>query len=237
MDEKVVTILRFLHNVIEPGFCEVAVAGSFATYAYMTSVLAVSVDWIPNDCNVFVATDDKEVFKDMVAAFWDYVRDEEDLYCPKPRFRKSDYMNNATVLTFVNFLLPGQLPIVSFVQHPSKSNIRDILQDFDIDVCKVALYFKHGEQGHYILEPSVREALLSATATVTKRIVWDRRAPTEQELEVLTRTYRRMKKYQDRGFVFADQPVPDSIENGAVQFVPMQLSDDSSTVSDMTGNS
>lgn len=214
MSKKIKECLKLLYNGIDTTLFEVAIAGSFAMYCYMKFVLGMTLEWEPNDCDVYICTEDNEKFNLVTENFVRKLRVQR----VKHKLL-GDYENNYALdgvklrLRDVVFLR-GRATTVSFIQVKSKNNIPDVIRDFDIDVCKVALYFKHNE---YVLAPLVRESLQLKRAAIVREFIWDRRAPDPVELHRLILTYRRMYKYQKRGFLFSNSPFVDSVENGAVR--------------------
>ena len=217
MDENIQKVLTFVSQAfpVQPVGFPIAIAGSFAMYCYMVLVLKKTVDWIPSDCDIFVPTDDDEAFDTLISCFRSFLRGRKGIWC-SPRTFCCKYTHSGHLQRVTNFKLPGntRLPVISFIQHPKKKAIRDIVSDFDIDICKVALYFS-GDNPSFDLDPEVIQALATATASVTRYFLWKRYGPNPVELSYLVATYNRMTKYQDRGFTFINGPDVDCLEDAA----------------------
>lgn len=226
-DEKVKCIVTTLKNGIKgiPKY-DVAIAGSFALFCYLKYVLRETVNWKPNDCDVYIYTNTRREFRDVVGKFIDYVKEHVATYVTNPfHYNEYTFLQEPIYIRDVWMCSARHRSSVKVAEKCEEcfkislifvcpyEEISTAICDFDIDVCKVAYYFK---DDRYYMNESTREAIQRKTATVTREFIWATRAPDRYEITQFTSTMRRMNKYRRRGFEFTNMPIPKSVQDGEV---------------------
>lgn len=199
--------IHWLRVGFDKSGCGVGIAGSFALLYYMRIVLDLRPTWRPSDCDVYVFGCDEDVFRDKVKAFALYLRSYRVKFACGI-MRENAYSATASVRLVVWDVIIGEKNFrLSFIHHPTAETMADVIADYDINVVKVHL---DPFDNVFRLSDSVREAIIAGKAEV-RDFMFDDVVPTSAEVYLLAATLHRMRKYEERGFVFARTPVIGSI--------------------------
>ena len=192
----------------------VNVAGSSALHWFQLSEGLCGPDtskhWSPNDidifcCNAIARTDD---------GFARYVNDSiariVSFGCTVERVTqyKNRYIDDEEEVMVVRVKLCHVDTALSFVQRPNHNTVTEVMEEFDINVCKV-LYRVHGRDsdggGALEVRPSIGNAIRAREASC-KTFRFRSHTPTCLEIDKLECTLFRMQKYAKRGFFFVNYP-------------------------------
>ena len=116
------------------------------------------------------------------------------------KFIGCEYCFRGVECHIANLVIPGISSKLSFISSPGCENVKQVINRFDIDVCKVICNI-HFEQ--YEVEESVKEHIKGSKAAVHD-LVFGKCIPDKFDIYKCMRTLQRMKKYNERGFVFTN---------------------------------
>ena len=161
----------------------VFIAGSAATWMAEYALFETEPAWVPGDIDVFVLYPES-MFETLVATFMAHHVDSIGSAIRKRR-------------NVVDIVLNPSLscePALSFVRCLSAGNDRDVIGQFDIDVCKVVINRFDG-----VLQVKVAEDVLAQIRDRQMHCFVRKRTPRSLQYP-LQKTLLRMMKYRSRGY-------------------------------------
>jgi len=179
---------------------EVAVAGSCALFWYQEKN-RVGPRWSsPNDIDIFVCGTEgrsKLNFKIFLCAV-EANLESLGVNILSSSYRESLYVHRDVPVSIVDYHLEG-IPIkLSFVQAPLHLTIHDVVNDFDIDICRV-VYHVHRQS--FTVKNSDAESIAGREFQVLPVLFRKRGEPCKWEIQRMKSSMVRMKKYSERGFM------------------------------------
>ena len=176
--------------------------GSMAMKKFDPSIILSRVKKVV-DNDYVVATPDRHVFK-LILKEVVYIMKRMGLMFEL----MDDDLNYSRVIgpknmEIYNFKIDGFSSILSLIWYPEMCTCEEILNRFDINVCKIGYNVMTRE---LIAEQSVLNAILRREATVDRQFHFFGTFPTAAENRQLAATLGRMEKYSERGFTFSRPP-------------------------------
>jgi hypothetical protein len=160
------------------------VSGSCATWMAERVMFQCDPEWLPNDIDVFACLplDD---FENMVAQFMRLQRDADAISVVRKRHNR-----------IVDVTLPCGIT-VSFIKCSASCRSQDVIEQFDIDVCRPIIIRRDGDM-------SV-QMTVDVAASIWNRImnVINRKRNVKFLQYPLQRSLQRARKYAARGYTFA----------------------------------
>ena len=203
-------ILQHLFYGIKTPLFEIGIAGSFALWCYMTFVLQMpEVSFIPNDCDVYICCPTRTEFRHVLRRFSNYLKNNAVQY-RVTKFRYNKYTAADYPLYIRDYKFRGNETNISFIHDKHATTLRNVIEQFDMNIVQVILYFWNN---FYDIQPNVRSAILSKQVTVIREFIFENNVPDKPEVALLLNTYRRMIKYKKRGFAFTNTPLVSSLES------------------------
>lgn len=189
------------------------VAGSSALHWYQLSEGLCGSDparhWLPNDvdvfcCNVIGRTDE---------AFTRYASEaisrivELGHTIERVTQHRNRYVDDEHEILIVRVKVAGIDTALSFIQRPGHDSVTEVVEAFDIDICKV-LYRIHqrANPGSPIQMSANTEDAIRSMQARCKTFHFKGHSPTSFEVDKFANTLVRMQKYARRGFTFLDYP-------------------------------
>jgi hypothetical protein len=177
---------------------EVAIAGSSALLWYQKEQ-RIGPSWkYPGDIDVFVCGDSATEYNNIVKKFI------IDAYAVGHRAKKASvyfpsYFSGIKKMEVTYLELTGFSNIISFVRYKDCKNIQEVIDGFDINVCKV-IYHIHEKR--FEVETEVREYIAAKKAKANGIGFKKKGHPVKAELIRAMKTAKRIEKYSHRGFYF-----------------------------------
>ena len=207
-----VYVIRSLLRYVIPRECsrdnEVAIAGS-AALCWFQDLWEVGPMWgVPGDVDIFVCGKNGRT-KGQFSKFMNSILKKLRQIYRHPSAVEcfdSAYCFRGLVCHISNLKIPGISLKLSFISSPGCNNVKEVVDQFDIDVCKV-IYNVHHEE--YEVEESVKKHIKMCKAMVTD-LTFGGSVPDRFDIYKCSKTLGRMEKYTKRGFVF--------INGGGIRF-------------------
>lgn len=108
------------------------------------------------------------------------------------------YVRGGEKIWIMNFYISGITKIVSFVQSPRCDNLAEVVEGFDIDVCKV-IYNLYTQKTS--CSADVEEQIRRGTSKAMG-LLFEDGVPSPTDGRIVARTVHRIRKYIFRGFAF-----------------------------------
>ena len=154
------------------------------------------------DWDLFVLTELEDTFLEIIDTFTAFCK--QNYITIQLISKNENYIAlTETKIKTVNFKVEGIDAPVSFIWYSNVTSILDVLNGFDIDICKVGYNISKKK---FIVTNKVRHAIKSRMATVTKSFSFQDTIPTHSEIIALSSTLHRVRKYASRGFKFLQYP-------------------------------
>ena len=197
---------KFLKEVLPSAYCEtleIAVSGS-AALAWAQERWEVGPMWVePGDIDVFVAGrpgENEDQFIDIVNGVVErtgHMGREISLW----KMYDNLYAVENVVIKVVDIAVAGMDCIFSFIQCPGVRDVEEVVESFDIDICRV-IYCIHDDT--FRAEAAVIRHIEEGNAFVRLMVVPILTGIPAFSIKKARRTRNRMRKYIDRGFTFPE---------------------------------
>lgn len=198
---------RLLRYVVPFGKdIEIAVAGSSALLWFQDEEEIGPMWEGPNDIDIFVAGYygmTKKRFTKFMEAAESRLRGAGNVIVLKKQWRNR-YCIRDRYVYICDLTIEGLGGMkLSFIQSPTAPTVEDVVSAFDIDVCRV-IYLIHQER--FIVSDMVRRQIERCEAWVDP-LMFDAEdgLPTSFDDIKLRSSFRRMRKYAERGFNFSNR--------------------------------
>jgi hypothetical protein len=196
-----------LKNVVPKDMSEtntVAVAGSSPLYWYQECHMVGPLWSGPNDVDIFVTGSSGETNE----KFWRFV-DEVERCIDKAGYHVTfrdkkvhKYISDTEVSFIIDMTVAGLDNVLSFVQCPDCETVKEVVDNFDISVCKV-MYHIHEET--FQVQLDVQEDIANSRFILNPLRVKVEGSPSRRELDRWSSSMERVKKYTDRGFQLVNE--------------------------------
>ena len=163
----------------------VAIAGSFALHAYLNVYAPQAPTWTPNDVDVWCVRSTWAEFECLLDA-------------AEPPASSSWKPVKGGTATFLDTKFRSGCRTVSFIHHTTSASIPALIQQFDLDVCRVVLRFDAiGTPVFDSVPPPIHTAIMSGVATQFRE---NSSIAVQSEARRQQFAARRTHKYAHRGF-------------------------------------
>ena len=181
---------------------EVAVAGSSALLWFQDEARIGPLWEGPHDIDVFVAGyhgRNGRRFRKFVRSVVKKMRKADVVVDDKMCYEHPYCVRNKKVDIWDIVLVNVDNLRVSFIQSPGKASVEEVVESFDIDVCRV-VYLIHQER--YLVASSVRRQIEGGLAWADPQRFGEYGFPEPYDVQKVRSTLWRIRKYTQRGFRF-----------------------------------
>ena len=179
---------------------EVAVAGSSALLWFQDQGRVGPMWEGPHDIDVFVAGhygETRRRFRKFVRSIVTKIRKAGVVVDDKRCYEHPYIVRDKQVSVWDIVLVNVDNLRISFIQSPGKATVAEVVERFDIDVCRV-VYLIHQER--FVVNESVRHHIESGLAWADAQTFVEDGGPDVYDVEKVRSTLWRIRKYTQRGF-------------------------------------
>jgi len=181
--------LKYLPNVPIDKAC---FSGSYALSKFQSNWINIVPTTNTNDIDYFVCGNDYE-FTQLLDTFLSQLDAANINYQIQKKTRENDsYFEQANINCIVDVFFPNCIWNISLIHH-GEENTRDVVNGFDLDICRVRMKFARGLKPVFYVDDDIEFNIRQGCMVATYR--------TPARFYV---SLRRIKKYERRGFILRE---------------------------------